>query len=371
MMDTPLPSDAQRPTGAGASPAAPKLTVIIGCYNYGRYLPAAIDSVISENVGSQIIVVDDCSTDNSRDVMRAYGSQITPIFQPVNQGVAASFNAAFAQATGDLVYFLDADDFVLPGALKQALSHYEPGVLIYHYRMRYSDETGALAGIHPAPQTPLAAGDISRQLREQGRYATNVTSGLIFAREGLEKVMPISTEQYRISAEGYLVSVIPLYGPTRAYEDTLSAYRLHAAQNWKSQPDFGARARKGLQHDFHRYEAIRDHAGRLGLPVAPTLGDADLLHLNDRLISLSFAPDHHPVAGDSIGRVVKLAKSVVLEGEGARARSAREAWWTIMGLAPAGLRRQLLRWKMDPQSRPAWLASSGRFLRKRLGVVLR
>ena len=137
MKDTPLPSDAQKPTGAGAAP--PRLTVIIGCYNYGRYLPAAIDSVLSENVGAQIIVVDDCSTDNSWDVMLAYGSQITPIFLPVNQGVAASFNAAFAQAAGDLIYFLDADDFVLPGGLKRALSRYEPGVLIYHYRMRYAD----------------------------------------------------------------------------------------------------------------------------------------------------------------------------------------------------------------------------------------
>ena len=366
MTDTPLSSDAQLPTGA----ERPKLTVIIGCYNYGRYLPAAIDSVLAENVGAQIIVVDDCSTDNSRDVMRAYGSQITPVFQPVNQGVAASFNAAFAQATGDLVYFLDADDFVLPGGLKRALSRYEPGVLIYHYRMRYTDETGALAGIHPAPQIPLAAGDISRQLREQGRYATNVTSGLIFAREGLEKVMPISTEHYRISAEGYLVSVIPLYGPTRAYEDTLSAYRLHAAQNWKSQPDFGARARKGLQHDFHRYEAIRDHAGRLGLPVAPTLGDADLLHLNDRLISLAFAPDQHPVAGDSLGRIAGLARRATLEGERPVARVARRLWWTTMAYAPAGARRQLLRWRMDPKSRPAWMSSAGRLLRKRLGIVL-
>lgn len=356
---------------AAPAPALPALTVIIGCYNYGRFLPAAIDSVMAEDVGAQIIVVDDCSTDNSRDIMLSYGSMITPVFQPVNQGVAAGFNAGMAMATGDLVYFLDADDFVLPGALKRALANYDPSVLIYHYRMRYADEAGALAGVHPAPQVPLATGDISRQLREQGRYTTNVTSGLIFSREGLKKVMPINTEQYRISAEGYLVSVIPMYGPTRAYEETLSAYRLHAAQNWKSQTDFGARARKGMQHDFHRYEAIREHAARLGLPVSQALCDADLLHLNDRLISLTFAPEHHPVAKDSIARVVRLANSVVLEGEGMRARTARQIWWTILGLAPAGLRRQLLQWKVDPQSRPVWLASSGRFLRRRLGVVLR
>lgn len=369
-MDTLPPSDAQLPKGAGAGRLAPKLTVIIGCYNYGRYLPRAINSVISENVCTQIIVVDDCSTDNSADVMRAYGSQITPIFQAENQGVAAGFNAAFAQSTGDLIYFLDADDFVLPGGLKRVLSNYEPGVLIYHYRMRYADETGALAGIHPAREVALAKGDISRQLREQGRYATNVTSGLVFAREGLEKVMPISTQQYRISAEGYLVSVIPLYGPVRAYEDTLSAYRLHAAQNWKSQPDFGARARKGMQHDFHRYEAIRDHAARLGLPVARALGDADLLHLNDRLVSLAFAPDHHPVRGDSPGRIARLALRARPEGERLAGLVARSLWWTAMAFAPAGLRRQLLRWRIEPKTSPAWVRCAGRFLRKGFGVVL-
>ncbi|MBK8199445.1 MAG: glycosyltransferase family 2 protein [Acidobacteria bacterium] len=350
--------------------AAPKLTVIIGCFNYARYLPAAIDSVLAEDVGAQVIVVDDCSTDNSREVMLSYGDRITPIFQPVNQGVGAGFNAGFAQATGDLIYFLDADDFVLPGGLKRALANYEPGVLIYHYRMRYADEAGTLAGIHPAMQVPLGNGDISRQLREQGRYNTNVTSGLIFARAGLEKVMPVNAQAYRISAEGYLVSAIPLYGATRSFDETLSAYRLHSAQNWKVQTDFGARARKGLNHDAHRYAAIRAHATHLGLPFADNLGDADLLHLNDRLISLSFAPDEHPVGGDSVAKVVRLALAVRMEGETGKQKVARRMWWAAMGALPGSARRQLLRWKMDPKSRPAWLAAAGRTARRRLGLVM-
>ncbi len=355
---------------SGAEQARPSLSVIITCYNYGRFLPSAIDSILREDVGAQIIVVDDCSSDNSREVMLAYGDKITPVFQPHNQGHAAAFNAGWERATGDLIYFLDADDFVLPGELKRALGNYEPGVLIYHYRMRYADDHGQLAGVHPALQYPLAIGDISRQLREQGRYHTNVTSGLIFARDGLDKVMPIPAEAYRMSAEGYIVSALPLYGPTRTFESTLSAYRLHSAQNWKPQTDLGARARRGLNHDFHRYAAIRDHAARLGLPVADDLGDADILHLNDRLISMSFAPDQHPIARDSIARVIRLAKRYKPENVSARMRLAHRIWWTLMSILPAGSRRTLLRWKIDPASRPKWLISVGRFLRRRLGVVV-
>ena len=200
--------------------------------------------MLSEDIGAQLIVVDDCSSDNSRNVMRSYGDRIIPVFQERNQGQGAVFNAGWAQSSGDLIYFLDADDFVLPGSLKRALELHEPGVLLHHFRMRYADEEGNLAGVHPPMEVPLATGDISRQLREQGRYTTNVTSGLIFAREALEKVMPVDAASFRISAEGYLVSVVPMYGQTRSHEHQLAAYRLHTAQNWKAQTDFApARAR--------------------------------------------------------------------------------------------------------------------------------
>lgn len=370
-MNKPLaPASTTRP-GDAPGGELPSVSVIITCYNYGRFLTAAIDSVLAEDVGAEIIVVDDCSSDNSRDVMRSYGDKIIPVFQPHNQGHGGAFNAGWAKATGDIIYFLDADDFVLPGGLKRGLQMFEPGVLLYQFRMRYSDEAGTLAGVHPPMEMPLGVGDISRQLREQGRFYTNVTSGLLFSREGLEKVMPIDAEDYRMSAEGYLVSVLPLYGPCRSFDDTMSSYRLHGAQNWKAQADFGARARKGLNHDFHRYEAIRKHAERQGLPVAANLGDADLLHLNDRLISLAFAPGEHLIPGDSIARVARLAKAVRPEAVSRSEIAARWLWWTAMELLPGGVRRQLLRWKMDPKTRPAWLANFGRFARRRLGVFMR
>lgn len=366
-----LPPASSQSVDAGSGKTLARLSVVISCYNYGRFLSCAIDSVLNEGVAAEVIVVDDCSSDNSRDIMRSYGDRIIPVFQEHNQGQAAAFNAGWSISAGDLIYFLDADDFVLPGGLKHALELHEPGVALHHFRMRYADEAGALSGVHPPMQVPLAAGDISRQLREQGRYTTNVTSGLIFARDALEKVMPVDAATFRISAEGFLVSTVPMYGPTRAHDHQLAAYRLHTAQNWKAQTDFGARARKGINHDFDRYAAIRAHAAKLGLPVSGNLGDADLEHLNDRLISLSFAPDQHPIPCDSVRKVVRLAKAVKVDGASGTANAVRKIWWTVVGILPGAPRRQLLRWRMDAKTRPAWLSAAGRFLRIRLGVVVR
>ena len=157
-MTQPLIPEIPEASRGQATAALPTVSVIITCYNYGRFLPAAIDSVLSENVGAQIIVVDDCSSDDSRDVMRLYGDRIVPVFQPHNQGHGGAFNAGLEHATGNLIHFLDAEDFVLPGGLKQALQNCEPGVLLYQYRMRYSNESGALAGLHPAKEIPLGVG---------------------------------------------------------------------------------------------------------------------------------------------------------------------------------------------------------------------
>src|SRR3990167_6113302 len=99
---------------AGQTAPAPALSVIITNYNYARYLPTAIENVLSQDEAIELIVVDDCSTDNSRDVIEPYGDRLIPVLLPVNRGQGAGFNAGFAKAHGELVMFLDADDFLLP-----------------------------------------------------------------------------------------------------------------------------------------------------------------------------------------------------------------------------------------------------------------
>lgn len=86
------------------------VTVAISCYNYGHFLAEAVDSVLAQTMqASQVIVVDDGSTDDTAAVARAYGDRVQYVHQS-NAGLAAARNLALALCTGRRIVFLDADD---------------------------------------------------------------------------------------------------------------------------------------------------------------------------------------------------------------------------------------------------------------------
>ncbi|RMG09848.1 MAG: glycosyltransferase [Acidobacteria bacterium] len=93
--------------------AKPLVSVVIPNYNYANFLEEAIASVLAQTYPNiEIIVVDDGSSDNSREVLKKYTSQVKVIFQS-NQGVSVARNTGVAESKGDLIAFLDADDIWL------------------------------------------------------------------------------------------------------------------------------------------------------------------------------------------------------------------------------------------------------------------
>lgn len=95
----------------------PLISVIIPCYNHGAYLMEALASVAQQEYPAlEIVVVDDGSTDTTRAVAESYPG-VRYFYQP-NQGLSAARNAGAAHSTGRYLVFLDADDWLLPNALK-------------------------------------------------------------------------------------------------------------------------------------------------------------------------------------------------------------------------------------------------------------
>lgn len=94
------------------------ITVIIPNYNSATFLREAIDSaLVQQGVELEVVVVDDGSTDESRQVIESYGDRIKAIFQE-NQGACAARNAGLAIAGGEWVKFLDADDWLVTDSLQ-------------------------------------------------------------------------------------------------------------------------------------------------------------------------------------------------------------------------------------------------------------
>ena len=95
----------------------PLVSVIIPCYNHGRYLAYAIDSVLTQNYDRiEIIVIDDGSVDDTAMVAKKYDQVI--YYYQTNQGLSASRNRGVELSKGDFIVFLDADDWLLPNAIQ-------------------------------------------------------------------------------------------------------------------------------------------------------------------------------------------------------------------------------------------------------------
>ncbi len=129
-----------------------KVSVIIPTYNNAEFLSQAIESVIAQtHKDIEIIVVDDGSTDNTRDVMQGYAGRAIYIRQE-NAGPSKARNAGILRAKGEYIAFLDADDVWFPNKIEEQLKTLQIDsniALIYSQAVVFNSHTGRELGISP------------------------------------------------------------------------------------------------------------------------------------------------------------------------------------------------------------------------------
>jgi glycosyltransferase involved in cell wall biosynthesis len=108
----------------------PKVSIIITCYNYGRFVADAINSALSQTYKNlQVIVVNDGSTDNSDEVIKQFSGKITYINQN-NAGAAQARNNGIAESAGDYCICLDADDYISPDYVSDAVKLIDENTIV-------------------------------------------------------------------------------------------------------------------------------------------------------------------------------------------------------------------------------------------------
>ena len=114
---TERPFDQRRHAFYGAR-VTQRLSVLIPSYNAAAYLPASLDSMLAQvDDATEIVVVDDCSTDDTRDVLCPYEPRVRVVAGP-GRGLSAARNAALAASSGEWIAFQDADDVAEPDRLR-------------------------------------------------------------------------------------------------------------------------------------------------------------------------------------------------------------------------------------------------------------
>ena len=144
-----------------------KISVYITSYNKIQYIEQSINSVLSQTLKPfEIVIIDDASQDGSQEVIKSYASQypdlIFPVFNEKNIGIARCRNKALSLITGDLVTFLDGDDFFYPNKLeleyKQLIKCQNTQVVYSNFN--YVDKTGELIDCFAEETDVPATGDI-------------------------------------------------------------------------------------------------------------------------------------------------------------------------------------------------------------------
>jgi glycosyltransferase involved in cell wall biosynthesis len=161
-----------------------KITVYITSYNQKGYLIEAIESVLNQTLRPfEIIIVDDCSTDGSQEVIeryaRAHSDLIRPFFHRQNLGIPRNRRFALEQVRGDLVTYLDGDDKFLPRKLEMELQTFmsHPEALVYS-NVYYIDSDGRRTGTWADGNILPPSGDVFREV-----FSRSFPRGSLFRNE--------------------------------------------------------------------------------------------------------------------------------------------------------------------------------------------
>jgi glycosyltransferase involved in cell wall biosynthesis len=278
------------------------LSIVIVNYNYDKYIRQAIESALAQSYTEiEIIVVDDGSTDKSRDIIASFGSRIRPVLQP-NGGVTSACNTGWRHARGEALLFLDSDDVILPEMAAKVMAVLKTTDAA---KVQYSlyavdgklNRTGILF-----PTYGLSSQNIRRDIAQWGYYLTPPQSGNVFRREFLDKILPAPEDgPYVLPMDGYTTGLAGMDGRIVTVDEPLGLYRIHGTNMSEGgQEKTLDKMREWFMRDYVREKVQGEWAERLGWG-APYRTDLARFHptvCKQRLIAYRLNPVGHPVATD-------------------------------------------------------------------------
>ncbi|MGA8791888.1 glycosyltransferase family 2 protein [Candidatus Binatus sp.] len=333
----------------------PLVSIVVDNFNYGRFLRAAIDSAIEQTYAPvEVIVVDDGSTDNSREVISAYGDRVSAIFKP-NGGHASAFNAGFRASHGSIVMFLDADDVLLPSAVEEVVRAWHPAVAKAQFVLAHIDKQGrALGGTVPYSPAQMPDGDIRASILDAGGYIGVPTSGNAFARTVLDRLLPLPESQWRQAADTSLEIIAPFLGEVVSLRKTLGCYRIHESNHGMLGEELDSRKlRVKIVIDLQREWALSEFASRSGFTIPRNWAAREPAHLKYRLASLRLDSTHHPITDDRPTRLMFMGLKSAWRNPGynLRSRLFHTAWFPLAALLPQAIAVKILRRGLLPRRR--------------------
>ncbi len=334
----------------------PLVSIVICSYNYDKFVEAAVQSAVAQtHPRVEVIVVDDGSTDSSRERLMAWRDQVRLILKP-NGGQISSYNTGYEAAQGEFIVFLDADDLLDTDMVERALVLFQenPALSRVHYRLRLIDGEGRPTG-NIIPRH-LASGDMRDELVERGHlFASAPGSGNIYRRSALSALMPLPQNPGdRHGADYFTIYGSALRGRLAALPDPGGSYRIQSVAAAQDNLVFG-NASQGVDEVEKvrlRGECFKQWIfERLGVRIQASL--LDFGHEKQAYaLSIFGAGGYLSGLRKGVGRFPKVVRAICLKrSEPLWLRMGLIGWaWTILWL-PRPLGWPLARRVCNPGSR--------------------
>lgn len=268
----------------------PFVSVLIDTYNHERFVEDAVESVLAQDYPAaqrEILVVDDGSTDRTPDILLKFGKQLRILRKP-NGGQASAFNLAIPQCTGQIVAFLDGDDYWAPGKLSAVANAFA------------SNPQVGLIG-HGITEVLPNKVQRSELLREQSLFRIDSLAGArtfrfrrsflgtsrsAYRSEILQRIGPVPGSLI-FEADEYLFTLAAIFADVLILREPLTFYRIHDANLFQTaSTDLSALRRKyevtaalaiGLKARLQQESVPADVARAV---VETVQAEADMLRIN-------------------------------------------------------------------------------------------
>jgi glycosyltransferase involved in cell wall biosynthesis len=209
----------------------PECTVLIDTYNHERFIEKSIVSVLEQDfpqAGREILVMDDGSTDQTAEIVRKFEPQVR-LLRKANGGQASAFNTGIPEARGEIVAFLDGDDWWAKEKLSAITEYFtaRPQVgIVGHGIYEFDCSTGNAVSI--VPERP---GEIRFDTVSGGAFFRQMmcffgTSRVAIRRDVLSRVLPLP-ESLVVEADEFMSIMSTAYSTAGLIQQPLTFYRLH------------------------------------------------------------------------------------------------------------------------------------------------
>lgn len=244
------------------------VSIVISSFNYENFIAQTIESALNQTYPhTEVICVDDGSTDKSKDIVSRYNEKIKIIIKE-NGGQASAMNAGFEASSGDIVIFLDSDDLLQPDCAESVVASWQEKWSQTHYGMEFIDESGkfSFAADRNWSSRTYPTGNLLDNVLSDGGFMHPPTTANAFSRAYLLEVMPIPEKAWITQPDIYLSYLAAFYGEIGQITKTLCKYRVHSSAGGliKNGHLIPKRWKRELMYHVEVDKEIRKRAATLG-----------------------------------------------------------------------------------------------------------